>query len=186
MSTQGLDVEGPMPVPAEVSDNPVVASIQQVLRAVNAAIAVIASLALIAACVVLSHSVVVRYVLRAPTYWQDEAAVFLIVGATFLSAAGVQERRGHIGIEAIVGLLPDRINTLRLLAIDVFAALFCGFFSWKSWTLLREAWTDGQVTSSTWAPPLWIPYGLMTAGMALLTLQLLAQIAAALTSRRRA
>lgn len=53
---------------------------------------------------------------------------------------------------------------------------FCAFFSWKSWTLLHEAFVDEQTTSSTWGPPLWIPYGLMTVGMTLLCLQLLLQV----------
>ena len=150
----------------------------RVLSAINRAVLFLASLALICASVVLSYSVIARTFFKMATYWQDEAAVFLLVGATFLSAAGVQEKRGHIGIEAIVGLLPPGVNRIRALLVDVLTLLFCSFFAWKSWTLLTDAWIDGQVTASTWAPPLWIPYSLMTAGMALLSLQVLVQILA--------
>ncbi|MBN9115415.1 MAG: TRAP transporter small permease, partial [Pandoraea sp.] len=40
-----------------------------------------------------------------------------------------------------------------------------------------EAYVDGQTSSSTWGPPLSIPYGLMAFGMTLLTVQLLLQVA---------
>ena len=53
---------------------------------------------------------------------------------------------------------------------------FCVFFGWKSWTLFHEAWVDSQTTSSTWGPPLAIPYGLMSTGMTLLCLQLIVQV----------
>jgi hypothetical protein len=43
-----------------------------------------------------------------------------------------------------------------------------------------EAYREGQTTSSAWAPPLAIPYGLMFAGMLLLSLQLLLQVLRAL------
>jgi TRAP-type C4-dicarboxylate transport system permease small subunit len=41
-------------------------------------------------------------------------------------------------------------------------------------------------TESTWGPPLWIPYSLMTVGMTLLSLQLLLQVMVALAPRRPA
>ena len=118
----------------------------------NTIIVVLASVALVLAGLVLSYSVGARYFFNAPNYWQDEFAIFLLVGSTFMTAAYVQARRGHIGIEAIVELLPARTNRIRAIIVDIASFLFCAFFSWKSWTLFHESWVDGQVSSSTWAP----------------------------------
>ncbi|SEP50851.1 TRAP-type C4-dicarboxylate transport system, small permease component [Methylobacterium sp. ap11] len=156
------------------------AAIEAAMGGLNRAILLLGGIALVAACLVLSYSVVVRYLLKVPTEWQDETAVFLIVGATFLSAAGVQARRGHVAIEALTGLLSPRANRIRLIVADVVSLGFVAFFAWKSWTLLHEAWVDGQISQSTWGPPLWIPYSLMALGMTLLALQFLLQIAEAL------
>ncbi len=93
-----------------------------------------------------------------------------------MTAAYVQQQRGHIGIEAFVGLMSPLANRIRLWLVDVASLLFCTFFAWKSWTLAHEAWVDGQVSNSMWSPPLVIPYGLMACGMTLLCLQILLQI----------
>jgi len=148
------------------------------LARINDAMAVLGMLALLAASVILSWSVVSRYFLKASTDWQDEAAVFCLVGATFLCGAFVQALRGHIGIEAVAGLLPAALERVRLLLVDVLGLAFCAFFAWKSWTLFHEAFVEHQTTSSSWAPPLSIPYGLMALGMSLLSLQLLLQCVA--------
>ena len=148
------------------------------LQFINRIVVALGMLALLAAAVVLTSSVVSRYFLKASTDWQDEAAVFCLVGATFLCSAFVQSVRGHIGIEAVSSLLSPALHRVRMVWVDAMCTAFCTFFAWKSWTLLHEAWVDGQTTSSSWAPPLWIPYGLMSLGMSLLSLQLLLQTAA--------
>jgi TRAP-type C4-dicarboxylate transport system permease small subunit len=153
-----------------------VATIERGLALCNNIIVVIAAVALIAACVILSYSVLGRALFHSPNYWQDEAAVFLLVGATFMTSAYVQQQRGHIGIEAFVGLLSPTVNRVRLWLVDVASLLFCAFFAWKSWTLAHEAWVEGQVSNSMWSPPLAIPYVLMATGMTLLCVQILLQI----------
>lgn len=187
MSAHGIELGGEAKAgssPAEAS-NPSLALVERALGVVNGAIMVAASVALVVASGILSYSVIARYGFHAATYWQDEASVFLLVGATFMTAAHVQSRRGHVGIEALVGLLPPRANRARRLLVDVATFLFCAFFAWKSWALFHEAWVDGQVTSSTWGPPLWIPYSVMAAGMTLLALQVLLQTLVQITGEKR-
>jgi TRAP-type C4-dicarboxylate transport system permease small subunit len=164
----------------------VLGAAQRALAALNTTIMLLSSLALIGASLILSYSVLARYYFKAATYWQDEAAVFLLVGATFMTAAYVQSRRGHVAIDAAVGFLSPAANRIRLFVVDGASLLFCAFFSWKSWTLFHEAWEDGQVTSSTWGPPLWIPYSVMAAGMTLLCMQLALQILIASQKSERA
>jgi TRAP-type C4-dicarboxylate transport system permease small subunit len=147
------------------------------LAILNRIIVALAAVALVAACLILSYSVLSRALFKAANYWQDEAAVFLLVGATFMTAAYVQQNRGHIGIEAFVGLLSPLVNKIRLWLVDLATLLFCGFFTWKSWTLAHEAYVDGQVSNSMWSPPLAIPYSLMALGMSLLCVQVLVQLA---------
>ena len=148
----------------------------RILGLVNQLIVLLSSIALVIAAFVLTYSVASRYFFHFSTDWQDELSVFLIVGAVFMSSAAIQARRGHVGIEAIVVLLSPRANRVRQLAVDIASLLFCGFFAWKSWVLLEEAWIENHHSGSTWGPPLWIPYSLMTLGMTLLSVQLLLQV----------
>ena len=182
-------MHGPLPdqnnLPTTATGNALVAVFERALAWCNNIIVVFAAVALIAACAVLSYSVLGRALFHSPNYWQDEAAVFLLVGATFMTSAYVQQQRGHIGIEAFVGLLSPTVNRIRLWLVDVASFLFCAFFAWKSWTLAHEAWVDGQVSNSMWSPPLAIPYGLMACGMTLLCVQILLQLAIPLTGPAR-
>ncbi|HVI93979.1 MAG TPA: TRAP transporter small permease [Anaeromyxobacter sp.] len=172
--SHGLELPGR----AEAMALPRVGAVAACARAMawlNERILLACTLAIVAAALVLTGSVATRYVLKVPTDWQDEASVILMVGATFMSGAYVQSQRGHVGIAALASVLPPRVNRWRIVLADAISFLFCTFFSWKSWTLLHEAVVDGQTTSSTWAPPLWIPYGMMATGMSLVAAQLLLQ-----------
>src|SRR5437899_6688946 len=121
--------------PAAAPPAGAVGSVERVVSLLNQFIVLIASIALVGASLVLTYSVIVRYFLKISTDWQDEMSVFLIVGAVFMSSAAVQALRGHVAIEAIVGLLPPRVNIIRQILVDLASFAFCAFFAWKSWTL---------------------------------------------------
>ena len=141
----------------------------------------LSTIALLLAAAIMTYGVAVRHFLGIALIWQDEVCIFLLVGATFLSAASVQAHRGHVGIEALAGLLSPGMNRVRRLVSDLLSFLFCAFFTWKATDLLHEAWAEGQTSHSPWGPPMWIPYSLMTLGMFFLTCQLLLQFVNGLT-----
>ena len=153
------------------------------LRWINALLAVLSGIALAVAACVLTWEATARYLFKIPSDWQDEVAIFLLVSATFLSAGWVQQQRGHVGIQALGSLLSPRADRVRRYLSDVAALVFCGFFSWKSWTLLIEAVHDGQTSNSAFGAPLWIPYGCMAVGMTVVALQLLLQVVSRETLR---
>src|SRR6478735_645246 len=170
----GLDTVGTASEAVSPEDT---AGFERFIAPINYIVVVFSSVALVIAAFVLSYSVASRYFFHFSTDWQDEFSVFLIVGAVFMSGAAVQARRGHVAIEAFSAMLSPRANRIRLFLVDVASLVFCGFFAWKSWILLHEAIVEGYRTGSTWQPPLWVPYSLMTCGMVLLSIQLILQVA---------
>jgi TRAP-type C4-dicarboxylate transport system permease small subunit len=146
------------------------------LHVINQAAAFVSGIALGVAACVLTWEATARYLFKIPSDWQDEVTIFLLVGATFLSAGWVQEWRGHIGIQALSAVLPDSADRRRRFVSDIVTFVFCGFFCWKCWTLLIEAVKDGQISGSAFGAPLWIPYGCMAVGMSLLVLVLIEQV----------
>lgn len=182
--SHGFELE-PAKGPA-IPDNVVLAGLSLLLDRLNGLLLKLSMLAIVLTALVLTFSVVSRYFFNVPTDWQDEASVFMLVGVTFFCTAYVQSYRGHIGIEALSSVLSPAVNAVRMLIVDIFSFLFCAFFSWKSWTLFHEAYVEGQTTSSTFAPPLAIPYGMMAIGITILSLQLLVQVITRITNDRSA
>ena len=137
---------------------------------------VLSAVALLAAACVLTWEVVGRYFLSIPSDWQDELSAILLIGATFGSAGWTQARRGHVAIDALSHVLPRSVDRVRRRLADLCAFVFCAYFAFKSFQLFWEAWDEGQTTPSAWGSPLWVPYGCMAFGMALLAVQQVVQL----------
>ena len=176
----GLELHDPETLP---TGNPTVAALDRALKVVNRIVMVPCMVAVFGAAAILTYSVAARYFFKIPTEWQDETAIFLLIGATFFSGAYVQSYRGHVGVEAIAGLLGQRANHFRMMFVEAISFAFCAFFAWKSWTLFAEALHEGHSSNSTWGPPLWIPYSLMAVGMTLLAVQLALELTSRIVNR---
>src|SRR5690606_1757922 len=116
--------------------------------------------------------VFVRSVLGASTIWQTEFVLYAVVAATLIGSPYVLTRGGHVGVDILAQRVRGRPGG-RMLAV-VSAAIgivFCAVLAWSGWRYFHEAWREGWVTESVWAPPLWIVLLPLPVGVGLLTLQ---------------
>ena len=104
---------------AETPRNGMVGAAQNALGVVNAVLARLSAAAIGIAGCVLTWEVFGRHFWNLPSDWQDELALFPLIGATFLSAAWTQERRGHVAIEALSAILPPRVDRVRRVLIHL-------------------------------------------------------------------
>lgn len=171
--------------PRDPRPSGVLGGLDRAMRALNGVIFVVSSIALVVAALVLTEGVTARNLLGHSSEWQEEVTVFLLLGAMFLSMASVQAKRGHIGIDALTGILPGGVDRVRRVVVDIVSLVFVAYFAWKCCQLLHEAVVEDEHTMSTWGPPLWIPYGLMAAGMVLLAVQIALQVVIDLVVKRK-
>ena len=139
------------PETSRVADKP--GTILGVVDAIANILFRISAVALLAAGFVLTGGVIYSHLTGIGLEWQDEVTIFLVAGAMFLSAAYVQGKRGHVGIELLPSYLSKRGEAVRSLLVDMVALVFVAIFAWETAALLREAIHEGQTSHSAWGPP---------------------------------
>jgi TRAP-type C4-dicarboxylate transport system permease small subunit len=135
------------------------------------------------AAAVVCEMVFARYVLNASTVWQTEFVLYSIVGATLLGSPYVLAVRGHVGVALLGSLAGPRARRALGVAAASGTVAFCAVLSWSAWRYFGEAWSQGWVTESVWAPRLWIVSLPLPIGLGRLTLEAVVELAVSLTGR---
>lgn len=154
--------------------------------AVSRASFVAAATLLAAIALSFSYEVVARYLFNAPTSWANALVSYLLCGAIFLAVPELTRRRSHIAINLLLErIAPNRARVLQK-GILVLAAAACLFAAWFSGNETLSQYAQGIQTISAYPIPKWwvsifIPYGLLSAGLHFLR-QLLATPQSAVVS----
>jgi TRAP-type C4-dicarboxylate transport system permease small subunit len=141
----------------------------------STACAALAAVMLLAAALVITWSVVYR-AMGASTYWEIEFSVFMMVGSLFLASPYCLATRGHVGVDLLTHYLPPRPARAIGLAIAVVGLGVCIYLAWAGALQTLHAFTIGERTESSWAPPKWPLFLSMPVGLGLTALQYVADL----------
>ncbi|UDF35148.1 UNVERIFIED_ORG: TRAP transporter small permease [Shinella sp. XGS7] len=97
---------------------------------------------LIAVVICVQYQVVGRYVFNDTPTWAEALAMLLILFVTaFGVAVGVRDA-GHIGLESLIALLPERLRRKLELLIHALVALFGALMAQSGWLWATMKWNE--------------------------------------------
>jgi TRAP-type C4-dicarboxylate transport system permease small subunit len=153
------------------------------VQAASRLLGVVAAFMILVSIVVVCQMVFVRAVLGQSSIWQTEFVMYSLVAATFIGAPYILLTRGHVAVDVVPLMVRPRVRRHLHLIGSLITLVFCALFLYASIPWWHETWVTGQTTSSIWRARLWIPYLAVPVGLALLCLQLLADMWLVLTER---
>jgi TRAP-type C4-dicarboxylate transport system permease small subunit len=153
------------------------------INAVSRAFGVFAAGLILLSVFVVCEMVFVRAVLGQSSIWQTEFVTFSLVAATFIGAPYILLTRGHVNVDVLPLLVGVPLRRVLHFVGYGSALAFCALFLYASLPWWYETWQTGQTTSSIWRARLWIPYLSVPVGLALLCLELVAEMWMVLTRR---
>jgi TRAP-type C4-dicarboxylate transport system permease small subunit len=150
----------------------------RVVDRLSVACALLAAALLTAAALLITWMVIWRS-LGNSAYWELELSIYMMVAAAFLGSPYCLMTRGHVAVDVVTAYLPARIASRVERAVMVVGLIVCLYLAWRGWLLAHEAFIKAERTGSFWNPVKWPLYAAMPVGMALTSLQYLAELARA-------
>jgi TRAP-type C4-dicarboxylate transport system permease small subunit len=123
-----------------------------------------------AIAIAFSYEVAARYLFNAPTSWANALVSYLLCAAIFLAVPELTRQHAHVAINLLVDRAPPRLARKMQRAILALSAAACLFASWFSANETWSQYLQDITTISAYPVPKWwvsifIPYGLLSAGL---------------------
>jgi len=132
------------------------------------------------------YDVVARLVFRAPTLWVIDVNEYMLVYLTFLPAAWILLKDGHIKVEILVSRFGPRGQRVTGFITDVIGLLYCVILTWQGWLVAWDAWQHDYRFSTALSAPQFPVFVIIPIGGAWLCLAFLARVWTTWSEGRRA
>jgi TRAP-type C4-dicarboxylate transport system permease small subunit len=136
----------------------------------------ISGILLLASTLIICEAVALRYVIGAPTVWQTELSIYLLMFAAFVGGAYGLKHGDHVNVDLVIDRLPGRARVAANVLAAILGLVFVVVVGWISFGLWWEATESGETSGTAWNPPMTFPYFIVPLGMALMGLQYLSII----------
>ena len=125
---------------------------------------------------IICEAVTLRYVLGAPTVWQTELSIYLLMFAAFVGGAYGLKHGDHVNVDLVIEKLPGKARVAANILAALLGLLFVVVVAVISFKLWWYATSTGQRSGTAWNPPMTFPYFIVPLGMTLMGLQYLSII----------
>jgi len=120
--------------------------------------------------------VILRYVFGESTIWQTDFTTYCLIAATFVGSPYVLMTRGHVNVDILPHYMGPMARRRLAFASSFVTIAFAVMLAVLTFNFWLEAWEQRWVSDTMWRARLWIPYSAMPIGLALLTLQAIAEL----------
>lgn len=96
--------------------------------------------------------IVARYILGASLEWSEELARYMFIWSVLLGSSMCVKRRGHVGVELVVMMLPERLRAYAEILADALSVIFFAIL-----TIYGIEVTE--ITSDQFSPAMDFPMG---------------------------
>lgn len=147
-----------------------------VLEAISDLAGYLAGITVFGLTLLIAAAVFSRRVLGSPLLAVDEVSGYLLLAIVFLGLAHTMKAGGHIRADIVLDHVPSGVRGGLEMLATLLALLFALAFLAGNWGLVAEFYARRTLSFKYLQIPLWIPGSLLVVGVALLVLQLLAQL----------
>ncbi len=132
------------------------------------------------------YDVIARLAFHAPTLWVIDINEYLLVYVTFIPAAWILQRDGHVKVEIVVSRLQPRTQRVMGVVTDLVGLFYCAILTWEGWLVARDALAKGYRFSTALSFPQFPVFVIIPLGAAWLGLAFLVRIWSEAAGRRGA
>ena len=109
---------------------------------------------------------------------------FFLAAASFMALAHTLRQGGHIRVTLIISHLNERVRHIFETWCLLLATGITIYFSWYTFSLIRESYTYHDLSSGMIAVPIWIPQSAMLLGLVVLSIALIDELIGALCGKK--
>lgn len=113
------------------------AVLDRVARALELLLELISGILIVGMTAVVVYSVVWRYVGGSSPRWYDEVAAIMLVWLTYYAGALAALKRGHIGVDGVLLMLPQIWRMAAAIISEVLVILFFAVLAWTGMVVLQ-------------------------------------------------
>ena len=138
--------------------------------------------AIVVMSLIIPWGVFSRYVLGTGSQWPEPIAILLMMVFTFIGAACAYRAGGHIAISMITARLPDRLQRVLAVMVDLLMGLACLFVAWYGTQLCIGTWHQ-SISEIPWMP-VGVTYAALPLGSAITLLFVIERLVFGAQSQR--